>query len=283
MKNQKKSSKRYIQTFTSSYMPYIKKIVSGLIILIIAHIFGSYLYHLIINHSFDTNTEQMQHKNLAYNVTAHMVYYSILVLSLLILMNIYGIETTSIVALFGASGIAVGLALQGTLIDFFSGILQAINQKFKIGDVILYEGRLQRVIEFTLLYTTVQDIGTLAILKIPNHQFEKNAYMNYTASKRGYANIQIAISNDKNKVEYDKIFIIIRDAIKQNNKILTDEEPTVFVNDMSKGYTNINIKIPINTNDFPLIFSELSTSIRIALQKNDVQLASYREAFTTIE
>ncbi len=281
--------KTYIRNIISSdyynqyIQPYVTNIIIGIIVFFISHIFATYCYNLIINHGINSNNKKntekpVKHINLAYNVAAHITYYTIMIIGILILMRIYGIETTSVIALFGASGIAVGLALQGTLNDLFSGILQAINQKINIDDVIELDGRLMRVIEFTLLYTTVQDTKTFAIIKIPNHMFETNLFLNYSLMEKGYAYINIAVSNDKNKVEYEKIFDIIRDAIKQNKNIV-QEEPSIFVNNMGKGFTNVVAKVPIYTKTFPGIFTDLNTAIRIALQKNDVQLASYREAF----
>jgi len=283
--------KTYIRKVVSSeyfkeyIQPYITNIVIGVIVFLLSHIFATYCYNLVINYGINNhknktdNINSTKHINLAYNVAAHIIYYLIMTIGILILMKIYGIETTSVIALFGASGIAVGLALQGTLNDLFSGILQAINQKINIDDVIELDGRLARVIEFTLLYTTIQDIKTFAIIKVPNHMFETNLFLNYSLMERGFAYINIAISNDKNKVEYEKIIQIIRDAIKENKNVIK-EDPLIYVNNMSKGFTNIGAKIPIYTKDYPEIFVELSTLIRIALQKNDVQLASYREGFT---
>ncbi|WP_396189499.1 mechanosensitive ion channel family protein [Flavobacterium sp.] len=268
--------------FQDNIQPYITNIVIGVTVFLLAHIFATYCYNLIIsagiNNQKAKNIHSAKHMNLAYNVVAHITYYTIMIVGILILMRIYGIETTSVIALFGASGIAVGLALQGTLSDLFSGILQAINQKINIDDVIELDGRLMRVIEFTLLYTTVQDTKTFAIIKIPNHMFETNLFLNYSLMEKGFAYINIAVSNDKNKVEYEKIFNIIRDVVKQNKNVV-QEEPSIFVNDMGKGFTNVVAKVPIYTKTLPDIFTDLNTAIRIALQKNDVQLASYREAF----
>lgn len=269
--------------FTDYVRPYLFNIIIGFMILIVAHYVGVYVYNMILAYAIKqnnlnneaSNLSKIQHTNLAYNVAAQISYYVIIILSFIILLNTFGVETTSIIALFGASSIAIGFAVQGTLNDFFSGILQAINQKINVGDVVEFNGILGRVVEFTLLYTTIQDVRTGAIIKVPNRMFETNIFTNYSLMEKGYANINIAISNSANTVAYEKIFVIIQEAIKQHKGILSDE-PTMFVNNMSGGFTNISVKIPIMTKDYPKIQSELSTMIRIALQKNNVGLASCR-------
>jgi len=114
--------------FQNNIIPNIINIIIAIIILIIFHFIGKYCYNIVINYKNNLEKNEKENINLAYKVTAYLIYYLILLFGFLVILKIFGIETASIIALFGASGIAIGLAFQGILIDLISGILLAIQQ-----------------------------------------------------------------------------------------------------------------------------------------------------------
>ena len=267
--------------FIQNIIPQILKILLGIIILYISYYLANYIFNLIIKYAKTQykNKEIIQTKqtNIAYNLLAQLSFYLIFLIGCLIILKLFGIETASIIAIFGALGFTIGLAIQGTLTDFISGIIMATQQNINIGDVIKFDNFTATVIDFTLINTILQDVDTLSIIKIPNKKFQEVYVYNYTHEQIGYVNLNIAISNSFNTVSYSKIFTIISNGIKQHKHVVGEAICNVI--DMSKPYTLINVKVPILTKYYPEIYAEIHTLIRIELEKNNVSLATYTSHF----
>ncbi|PYE83707.1 mechanosensitive ion channel family protein [Pseudoroseicyclus aestuarii] len=109
-----------------------------------------------------------------------IVWYVIIGLALLIVLNTFGVQTTSIVAMVGAAGLAVGLALQGTLSNVAAGVMIILFRPFKMGDFVVVDGQMGTVKNITLNFTELASLQNIQII-VPNSNVWGNVMTSYSA------------------------------------------------------------------------------------------------------
>lgn len=160
---------------------------------------------------------------------------SLLVISIL---NALGIGVTSFAAILAAAGLAIGMALQGSLANFAGGTLIMIFKPFKIGDFIEAQGVSGTVKEIGIFTTTLNTFGNqLAI--VPNGKLSNENIINYSAEDTRRDNIVVGISYDSNIKKAKDILLAIANA---NDKILKDPTPQVFVAELADSSVNLTFR-----------------------------------------
>ena len=112
-----------------------------------------------------------------------MVYYTLIAFVLVAVLNLFGVQTTSFIAILGAAGLAVGLAIQGTLSNFSAGIMLLIFRPFKIGDYVEAGGTAGSVISISVFSTTLHSPDNVRII-VPNSKIYGQIVKNFSASSR---------------------------------------------------------------------------------------------------
>jgi len=265
-------------------------IVAGLIVLFLAHLLASFLRNSTVRKGQqvilqlanvhkgkdgDYTTQEIKKQanktNLIYITIGNIIYYTIMVITFVSVLRFLGVEAASIIAILGATGFAIGLALQGTLTDISSGILLAIIQLYAIGDIIEINGKIGEVKDFTLLNTVIEDVYTRAVVTIPNRKVQEAVLINYTRNKQRMVFIDLLVSN-KNK-DFGAVIDDIRKVVVADPKVLVKEmEPVVGVESMSSAGTLIRVRVLIASEDFPLAIINLRTNIRTMLSEKGIEL-----------
>ncbi|WP_276168019.1 mechanosensitive ion channel family protein [Zobellia alginiliquefaciens] len=160
------------------------------------------------------------------------------VLLFVLVITQLGVKSSSLIAIIGAAGLAIGLALQGSLSNFAGGVLILLFKPFKIGDWISAQGVDGSVKEITIFYTKVNTFGNqLAI--IPNGQLSNNNVVNYSAMPTRRDNIKVGIGYSSNiKVAKD----IMLDICKKNENVLKDPAPEVYVDALGDSSVNLSLR-----------------------------------------
>ncbi len=157
-----------------------------------------------------------------------------------------GVKSSSLVALVGAAGLAVGLALQGSLSNFAGGVLILIFKPFKVGDFISAQGVDGTVKEITIFTTKLNTFGNqLAIL--PNGQLSNNNIINYNAENTRRDKIDIGISYSSN---IKKAKDILLEICAEQSGILKDPAPVVFVGELADSSVNLTLRFWAKNEDF---------------------------------
>ena len=138
---------------------------------------------------------------------ALMIRYALIILVLIVVLQQFGVQTTSLVAVVGASALAIGLALQGTLTNVASGIMVAIIRPYHLGDFVEINGKEGIVTDLDLFFTTLRSPDE-RIIKVPNGQATSNPIVNH--SKHGIRRciIGIGIGYDD---DIDQAFAVMRE------------------------------------------------------------------------
>jgi small conductance mechanosensitive channel len=249
-------------------------IAIGIVVLIIAHVLGTVLkgsiYRWGKERSSDKQKDIEDRKTpLPFVVIGQFAYYSIIIISLMMVLKFIGIETTGILALIGAAGFAIGLALQGTLSDMASGVLLAGLQVFTVGEIIEIDGTRGRVKDFTLFHTILENDANDTIM-IPNRKIQEGLLINHTRQKVKYITVATKVSN-KN-TDYDAIIDVIKTAAATAPEVAAGEEVSAYVSDMAGGGTTIEAFVPVNSSEYIGAQGSVATAIRKALVKNNINL-----------
>lgn len=157
-----------------------------------------------------------------------------------------GVESTSLIAVLGSAGLAIGLALQGSLANFAGGVLILLFKPFKIGDFISAQGVDGTVKEISIFTTKINTFGNqLAI--IPNGQLSNNNIINYNAEKTRRDKIDIGIGYGSNIKKAKEILLQI---CQDKDTILKDPAPEVYLGELADSSVNLTLRFWAKNEEF---------------------------------
>lgn len=149
-----------------------------------------------------------------------------------------GVQSSSLVAMIGAAGLAIGLALQGSLANFAGGILILLFKPFKVGDFISAQGVDGTVKEITIFTTKLNTFGN-QIAIVPNGQLSNNTIINYNAESTRRDKIDVGIGYGSNIKQAKDILLQI---CAENDKILKEPMPEVYVGELADSSVNLTLR-----------------------------------------
>lgn len=168
------------------------------------------------------------------------------ILLFILVVTQLGVKTSSLVAMVGAAGLAIGLALQGSLANFAGGVLLLIFKPFKVGDFITAQGVDGTVKEITIFNTKLNTFGNqLAI--IPNGQLSNGNVINYNAEPIRRDNFTVGIGYNSNIKEAKDILLQI---CKDNDYILEEPVPEVYVGSLGDSSVNLSLRFWARNENF---------------------------------
>jgi small conductance mechanosensitive channel len=165
----------------------------------------------------------------------NLSYYLILVFVIIAAVDKLGVKTTSLVAVLGAAGLAVGLALQGALSNFAAGVLLVLFKPFRVGDFVEAAGTMGSVREISIFHTVLSHPDNRRII-LPNSQVTGAKIVNFTAIDKRRVDMVFGISygDDPGKAKD-----ILLKLVRSDSRILKDPEPVVAVNELADSSVNL--------------------------------------------
>lgn len=197
-----------------------------------------------------------------------MAYYVVFSVVLIAVLSLFGIETTSLVAVFGAAGLAVGLALQGTLSNFAAGVMLLIFRPISVGDVVEVAGEPGTVQEISI-FSTILNTGDNVRVTIPNAQVFGNVVKNYSVNATRRVDLVMGISyND----EIAKAIEVIERVITSDARTLRDPAPTVAVSELADSSVNLVVRPWCKKEDYWALRFDLTRALKEQLEANGCAL-----------
>ena len=160
-------------------------------------------------------------------------------------INQLGIETTSIIAILGAAGLAIGLALQGSLANFAAGILIVVYRPYKVGDYI-EAGSHAGTVNDIQIFSTVLTTPDNKIVVVPNGSIMNGSIVNYSGQKTRRIDIIASCSYED---DIDKVKLVLEDIIKNESRILKDPKPQIAVSELADSSVNFIVRPWVNSSD----------------------------------
>ena len=168
------------------------------------------------------------------------------VLLFVLVITQLGVKSSSLVAMIGAAGLAIGLALQGSLSNFAGGVLILLFKPFKVGDWISAQGAEGSVKEISIFTTKLNTFGNQVAI-IPNGQLSNDKIINYNAEETRRDKIDVGIGYSSNIKEAKDILLEICNAY---DPILRDPAPEVYVGELGESSVNLSLRFWALNDDF---------------------------------
>ena len=167
-----------------------------------------------------------------------LVYYLALAVLVIAVLNLFGIQTASVIAVFAAAGLAIGLAMQGTLSNFAAGVMLLIFRPFKIGDYVEVAGTAGSVKEIGIFSSVLHTPDNVKIT-IPNSAIYGDTVKNYSANDTRRNDLVIGISYDD---DIARAIDTIRKILSADSRVLGDPEPVIAVSELGDSSVNLVVR-----------------------------------------
>ncbi len=170
---------------------------------------------------------------------ASIVRYLVIAITILAVLSQFGIETTSLIAVLGAAGLAVGLALQGTLSSVAAGVMLLVFRPFKVGDYVEVAGQAGTVNALTLFVTELNTPDNVHII-VPNAEVWGSAVTNYSYNSTRRVDLVMGIDYADN---IDRAVSLILEEAAKDNRIHQSPEPFVAVGELADSSVNLVVRV----------------------------------------
>lgn len=190
------------------------------------------------------------------------------VMLLISVASMIGIATTSFIAVIGAAGLAVGLALQGSLGNFAGGVLILIFKPFKVGDTIEAQGFLGAVVEIQILYTVVNTFDNRRVI-IPNGSLSNDTLVNVSIYDKRRCDMTFGIHyND----DIDKALAILQRLFDEDERSLKDPEPRICVGGLGDNSVDLMFRPWVATDDLWPYYWDMHKKVKKAFDAEGITI-----------
>jgi small conductance mechanosensitive channel len=202
------------------------------------------------------------------NFISSIVNSALLLFIIIAALDQLGVDTTSLIALLGAAGLAIGLALQNSLQNFASGVMLIIFRPFKTGDFV-DAGGTSGVVESITIFNTVMRTGDNCEVIVPNGAIYNGNIVNYStrATRRIDMIFGIGYEDDIKKAKE-----IMHEIIDNDVRILKEPEPLIAVAELADSSVNFNVRPWVKTADYWSVKFDLTEKIKIAFDENGISI-----------
>jgi len=175
-----------------------------------------------------------------------ITYIALLAFVIIAALGQLGIQTTSFIAILGAAGLAVGLALQGSLANFAAGFLMIIFRPFKVGDFIEGAG-VAGVVDAIQIFTTTLKTGDNKTIIIPNAKLSGDNIINYSAQTKRRVDMTVGVAYD---ADLSRVRDVLKDIISKESRVHSDPEPLIAVAELADNSVNFVVRVWTDTGDY---------------------------------
>ncbi|HSI76165.1 MAG TPA: mechanosensitive ion channel domain-containing protein [Lunatimonas sp.] len=256
-----------IETLINAAIAFAMVAIPKLILAILLYFLGTYVIKFVKRAIDKMFTKYEIDPSLATFLGSFLQGVLYVLLALAILPTL-GIQVTSFIAVLGAAGLAVGLALQGSLANFAGGVLILVFKPFKVGDTIEAQGTLGAVEAIDILYTTVRNFDN-KVVTIPNGSLANNNITNFSdkPTRRVELPVGVAYGTDLKKTRQ-----IVLDVLAKDERIHADPEPVVKFTNFGDSSLDLSIRCWTDTSNLWPVFWDNMEAIKEAFESNDIEI-----------
>lgn len=219
----------------------------------------------LIKKAFERTSIEVSVEQFLYSLIRVALY---VVLAFLVASNC-GVDAASIIALLGSAGVAIGLALQGSLSNVAGGVLILLMRPFRVGDYIVDAAGNEGVVdEIQIIYTKLRTVDN-KIVVLPNGNLANNSITNVTTSKTRRCDIVVAIAYDSD-IKLAKE--VIMEVLKNDPDSLKDNDMNVFVDKLAESSINLGVRCWFDTDNYFTGLWRLNEEIKNALDKANITI-----------
>lgn len=242
---------------------YGLKIIGAIIIWII----GSWVIKKLLNGTKRMMTKAGYDESLQ-KFLLNLLGWILKILLILAILAKLGVETTSFAAILAAAGLAIGLALQGSLGNFAGGVLIMIFKPFKIGDLIEAQGEVGVVKEIEIFTTKLTGLSNREII-IPNGSLSNGNIINYTTEGTRRVDLVFGVGYDS---DIKKTKEVLMNVLTAHPKVLKEPAPTVNVSELADSSINFAVRPWSTAGDYWDVYFGITEDVKEALDKAGIEI-----------
>ncbi len=253
----------YTNTAIELIITYAPKLILAIVVLLVGLWLINRIVKLMSNGMQRSNTEP----TLARFLTS-LVSIGLKALLLISVASMIGIETTSFIAILGAAGLAIGLALQGSLANFAGGVLVLMFKPFKVGDFIEALGVSGSVAEIQIFNTVIKTSDNKVVI-VPNGSLSNGIITNYSRETTRRIDLVFGIGYDD---DISRAKDILNRLIEQDSRALTEPEHLVAVSELADSSVNITVRIWVNASDMSSLTFDYLENVKLTFDREGISM-----------
>ncbi len=197
---------------------------------------------------------------------SNLVYWALMIFVVIAAINQVGVQTTSLIAIMGAAGLAIGLAMQGSLANFAAGVLIVMFRPYRVGDFVEAAGIAGSVLQVGIL-TTVLKTGDNKQIIVPNAQIMGSIITNYSANDTRRVDLVIGIGYDD---DIDKARDTLQALVDADDRILKDPSCLIAVSELADSSVNFVVRPWVKSVDYSAVNFALTEAIKKRFDKEGI-------------
>jgi len=214
---------------------------------------------------------------------SNIAYVGLMAFVVLAALGQLGIETTSFIAVIGAAGLAIGLALQGSLANFAAGFLMIIFRPFKVGDFIEAAG-VSGVVEEISIFTTRMKTGDNKTIIVPNAKLSNDNIVNYSSKETRRVDLTVGVSYDADLAHVKNV---LEDLVAGEERVLQEPAHLIAVSELAADSVNLTVRMWVNSADYWGVNFAMTEAVKVRFdqegigipyQQRDVHLYEHKAA-----
>lgn len=233
----------YIEKYGQKLIDFLPSLLTAILLLVVGlwviKLINKLVSKFFLKADYDVTLERF---------TASLINYGLKIILFVLVITQLGVESASLVAIIGAAGLAIGLALQGSLSNFAGGVLILLLKPFRVGDFIKAQSIEGTVKEISIFNTRILTFGNQEAI-IPNGKLSNDNIINFSTQGIRKENIIFGISYDSNVAEAKQILL---DLVTEQDIVLKmeDKMPMIVVAELADSSVNLSLRYWANNSDF---------------------------------
>lgn len=256
-------TQNYVDKAIELIMLYGPKLLLAIVVLLLG-LWIIKLFTKMISKSLERSNVELSLQKFFVNLFSVLLK----VLLLVSVASMVGIATTSFVAIIGAAGLAVGLALQGSLANFAGGVLILLFKPFKVGDVVETQGYLGKVHEIRIFNTIMKTFDNKTII-IPNGAVAGGSIVNFSTEPTRRVDMSFGISYDD---DIKKAKGILQNLVDADSRILKEPAPQIALSELGDSSVNFVVRVWCNAPDYWGIYFEMQENVKLTFDREGISI-----------
>ena len=256
-----------IRTYLEDLVPDLINFALQVVIAILVYGVGTKIIGMIVK----LVRKSMERKNADTGVIQFLtavIKYGLYFILVMTIFGLFGIATTSVVAVLGSAGVALGLAMQGSLSNFAGGVLILLLRPFRVGDYIIQESNEGTVYEISIFYTKLKTVDD-EVGVIPNGMLSSSSRVNLTHMDRRMAEVGVGIAYE---ADIRTAKNILQNLAEEDPARIPEEPVTVFVDNLGDSSVDLKVRIWVKVEDYWPTKWRMTENIKYALDENGITI-----------
>lgn len=253
----------YLQLFADHSVQFATSLIMSILVWLI----GAWLVKRVVSLA-ETTMDKRKVEPTLHSFLVNIISFILKAVLIIVVASMIGVETASLIAMLGAAGLAIGLALQGSLANFAGGILILMFKPFKAGDVIEAQGYLGRVVEIQIFNTILRTLDNQRVI-MPNAILSNGCVKNIFVEPTRRVDLKFGVSYGDDLIQVKQI---LSDIVAADERILKEPSVDIFIAEHGASSINILVRPWVNSEDYWQVYFGLTEKVKLAFDEEGITI-----------